>query len=396
MLAQAAERLKLKVKVISEADRVPAKLAPCELIRGAVSDPTALGKFSQQLSLMTIENEFLPIAPISELANAIDIKIFPTLDVIKITQNKLNQKFLFKKLNIPTAPFVPFDPLLDKLDDWLKQITKSFSKGCMLKWGLGGYDGKGNFILNNEEGLSKAKAFCESALRSKTTIYAEELINFKKELAMVYVSGLNGEFMFYPLVISEQEHNICRTVFGPAVDFLETEFGIKKELELKAAEFGKQIANELQFVGTFAFEFFLTQNNEIIVNEMAPRVHNSGHYTQDTYHADQFENHLRAITGQKLVPPNEKKLFMMRNLLAPENSHLSLPNRDLSQEFGLDDTSLKVHWYGKSTSSPYRKMGHINTLLNSQSEVESKKKALMDAERKIWQTLNKKFGHLDG
>lgn len=376
MLVKAAQKLKLNVIVYSENDLPPTGLSNCEIVKGSFTNAAQLKSFFSKTDLVTIENEFLPFEEIA--ATSEKVSFLPTLETLEIAQNKLNQKYLFKKLKIPTSPFMSFDVRLENLEKWLKGVLEKFPSGSVLKWSHGGYDGKGNFVFKNTSQLNEAIKFAQNA----KSIYAEDLINFKHELAMIFVRSINEEFVFYPLVISEQEKNICRTVYGPAIDF-----DIPKEFELKAAQIGKKIANELGFYGAFALEFFLTTENALLVNEMAPRVHNSGHYTQDAFEVDQFENHLRAITGNRLEAPNKKICFMMRNLLGPENLTMSLPNRDLGKEFPIPK-DIKAHWYGKTNLVPWRKMGHLNLTFTNHSEVESKKKALIDAEQKIWQNLN--------
>src|SRR5690606_38913525 len=156
---------------------------------------------------------------------------------------------------------------------WLRNTAFASKNGFMIKRAMGGYDGKGNHIVKTLGELEKATEFCQKALNDKTTVYAEELIKFDKELAQVYTRSMNGDFIAYPLVISEQEKNVCKLVYGPA-----TEFDIPREIEAETSTIGKKIAEELKFVGTFAIEYFFV-NGKIMINEMAPRVHNSGHYT---------------------------------------------------------------------------------------------------------------------
>jgi 5-(carboxyamino)imidazole ribonucleotide synthase len=244
---------------------------------------------------------------------------------------------------------------------------------------MGGYDGKGNLICKTLGDLEQAIDFCQKALDQGTTVYAEEFIPFEKELAQIYTRSMNGDFISYPLVISEQEQNVCRLVYGPAV-----EFDIPKEIETQTTEIGKKIAEDLKFVGTFAIEFFY-KDGKIQINEMAPRVHNSGHYTLDACPINQFENHIYAVLGAKLKTPAAYPFFAMRNILGPaglgEKAILSGPTvSDASED-------VKVYWYNKTKTSSYRKLGHINTISMTKPELLRKIKLMEEIESKFWEQI---------
>lgn len=373
MMAEKAHKLGIKVRVYSKTADCPARLAGAEV-------KTDMREFFKGLHVVTIENEFLSLDEVMAAAQGMHVHIFPTLDVIELTQNKLNQKLIFQKLNMPTADFVYFDPQLDDLSKWISELPIP----CMIKWAMGGYDGRGNFALKSENQLAEARAFCEQAMKNYSLVYAENIVDFKRELAMVYVRNMPGDFIHYPLVISEQENNVCKTVTGPATALFDA-----TKLEQQAVELGREIADALGFVGAFALEFFETQDGELLINEMAPRVHNSGHYTQDVYKGDQFENHIRAVLGLKLVEDKPKSVFIMRNLLGPKELSATLPNEDLGKSCPLP-VGIHAHWYGKTELKPGRKMGHLNLVFTDKDQVQSKLASLVDAENKFWQYIREK------
>jgi 5-(carboxyamino)imidazole ribonucleotide synthase len=241
---------------------------------------------------------------------------------------------------------------------------------------MGGYDGKGNLVCKTLGDLEKATDFCQKALDNGTTVYAEEFIAFEKELAQIYTRSPNGDFISYPLVISEQEQNVCKLIYGPAVDF-----DIPKEIETQTIEIGKKLSEELKFVGTFAIEFFYS-DGKVLINEMAPRVHNSGHYTLDASPVNQFENHIYAVLGGKLKSPSTYPFFAMRNILGPKGLEKEFKG-DILEKFQKNEDA-KIYWYNKTKTSSYRKLGHINTISMTKPELLRKIKLMEEMESKFW------------
>jgi 5-(carboxyamino)imidazole ribonucleotide synthase len=371
MLAQNNPYSDLEVHVFSEEPTCPASFSDTILTVGSSSDIEAVQNFVEKVDFITFENEFLNMDLFAEVQKATTQKLFfPQIPVLKTVQNKLYQKFVFQKLQIPTARFDKFDSHYQNISDWIQTLLQKFPKGCVVKWARGGYDGKGNYIYNSPEQFHGCLEFCHAALAKSVDIYAEEKIAFSKEVAMIYARSLKTEFVHYPLVITEQNNNVCELVYGPA-----TEFGVDENTEKLAADIGKKIANEFSYVGVFALEFFLTQEGELLVNEMAPRVHNSGHYTLDACLLNQFSCHLKAGLGSDLVSPTTFPFFAMLNILGKKKlQEVLAPQAQPNDPF-------KVYWYGKKGSTPGRKLGHINTVGTSKSDIESKIKKMRDFER---------------
>jgi 5-(carboxyamino)imidazole ribonucleotide synthase len=370
----------LEILVFTDNAECPAKYTNAKIIEGSLKDLNALKNFFSQVQFVTFENEFIDAEVLSFVKSEFQkVYILPSISTIQLTQNKLSQKFLFQKLDLHTSPFKAFDPKIDVLPIWLRNVAFTYKNGFVLKWAMGGYDGKGNWVVKTLGDLEKALPFCQNALDQGTTVYAEELIPFEKELAQVYTRSMNGDFISYPLVISEQEKNVCRLVYGPA-----TEFEIPKSVEEETTQIGKKLAEELKFVGTFAVEFFY-HHKKVLINEMAPRVHNSGHYTLDSSPVNQFENHLYAILGSKLKDPTTYPFFAMRNILGKPGLEKTFDG-NIREKFQTCQDG-KVYWYNKTKTSSYRKLGHINTISMTKFDLLRRIKVMQEMEDQFWKEL---------
>ena len=274
------------------------------------------------------------------------------------------QKKLLEKLNIPTAPFSLCNASSARaFESWLHACLKSLGPALVLKWDRFGYDGKGNCFVGMKpkesprSALKRCLTFFEEGKRKGATVYAEQAIPFKREAALVAVrsSGKNGGWANYPLVWTRQEKGICHTVWGPA-----TAFGLPVQIEKQAIRHAKKIASSLNLCGAFAIEWFWTPGKPLMVNEIAPRVHNSGHWTQDAAQTSQFENHLRACLGWPLGSTQSTATFGMANCLGKRSRRFApgkIPRRWLLQSLRSGGFP---HWYGKRDERPGRKMGHTN------------------------------------
>lgn len=387
----------LEICVFTDTLECPAKYTSGHLFKGSLKDTESLRRFFQKVNFITFENEFIDIEALARMKEEFPkVFILPSIPNIQITQNKLSQKHLFHKLNLPTSSFYGMDPQIDEPSSWLRSLivkpftktngqknnfsVSSFSKGSfMLKRALGGYDGKGNFTVKTLGDLEKAVDFCKQALVAGSTVYAEELVSFERELAQVYSRSMNGDFIAYPLVITEQEKNVCRWIYGPA-----TEFGIDRNIEAETSQIGKKIAEDLNFVGTFAIEYFY-KDGKILINEMAPRVHNSGHYSLDASPVNQFESHLYAVLGAKLKQPSTYPFFAMRNILGPENLEIEFDSK-VKERFKKTEDA-KIYWYNKTKTKGFRKLGHINTISMTKDDLMKKIKLVEEIETHFWMTF---------
>jgi 5-(carboxyamino)imidazole ribonucleotide synthase len=211
-------------------------------------------------------------------------------------------------------------------------------------------------------------------------VYAEQRIEFERELAMVSTRATDGTQRYFPLVVSRQETGVCREVYGPAV-----EFGISPRLEERSREIMAAMGQDVDFCGTFAVEFFLDPDGKLLVNEMAPRVHNTGHYSLFGQEPSQFDLHVQAVTGAPLSEPRVEGLVVMRNLLGPAGG-----NRSCSAPTEEPPSGTGLWWYGKGTARPGRKMGHLTGRSDSQEGIEALRDTLRQYESRFWSNTMEK------
>ena len=267
--------------------------------------------------------------------------MFPEPQRYQLIEDKLSEKRFFVESGTQVAEFFEVKSESDLVD-----------KPGFLKLAKGGYDGKGTYHVKT---IDQAKSVFEM-IKSSGVVLFEHQLNFAKELSMIAVKS-SQELMFYPLVETHQEDGTCRYVSFPA--------GVSDKIEQQARDDVRQIMEKLNTRGLFAFEFFLTPENQLVVNESAPRPHNSGHITMDLMHGDQFENHMRSVADLPLVAPQLKhKSGIMVNLLGTQDGPINEAN--IFAQAGSHE--LKVHLYGKTESRIKRKMGHINLWGNDQWE----------------------------
>jgi len=367
MLISAGRQLGLQpLALCGSADDPAAQLAP-GCIYGEVSDPTALRRIFAQTDLIIFENEFVNCDAIERvLAESISPPALqPSIAVIRELQDKLRQKEVLQRLRIPTARFQKYEGS-EKIQDWVARMLRDFPTGAVFKWAKLGYDGLGTCIIDGAapESITRATQFAERALKKGVPLYVEEKIGFRRELAMVACRSSSGEFGAYPLVITEQENGVCKRVQGPA-----TALGVSEALETEARRYAEDLAKALSIVGTFAVELFETDAGSLCVNELAPRVHNSGHFSLDASPTSQFENHWRAALGLPLgafTRPGHEGCFAMVNFLGPARLIGSTVSRAPTQ--GLSP-ELHLHWYGKKDVRAGRKMGHVNGLAANAAEL---------------------------
>jgi 5-(carboxyamino)imidazole ribonucleotide synthase len=284
--------------------------------------------------LLTIEIEKVNIEALKKLQSE-GVKVFPQPEIIEIIQDKRVQKQFYQDNDIPTAPFV----LTENLEE-LKQHKEKLP--AVHKVGKGGYDGRGVQMIRSEADIEKG--FDAPAL-------LENLIPFKKELAVIVARNESGEIDAFPPVemVFHPEHNLVEYLLSPAV--------INKEQKEKAIRVAKDVIEKLGMVGILAVEMFLTKEDEILVNEVAPRPHNSGHQSIEGNFTSQYDQHLRAILDLPLGNTDIKIASAMVNLLG-EDGYTGEAQYEGMQEI-MRINGVHVHLYGKATTKPFRKMGHV-------------------------------------
>lgn len=325
MLCQAAYDLGLEPWVLSaHADDPAAQVTP-HWIKGDPGKIADLKKISQHVQCLTFESEFFDMQPLTQISS----RAYPQPRLMKQLQDRRTQKKILVDHGIPTARFIAVNTIKD-----LNSISDEFSRDCVLKKSQGGYDGYGTFHIRSERDLVAHQQTWRGPY------IAEERMAFQRELAMMLFRNADGEFLALPLVESVQTNSKCDLVWGP-IDHRAHSVLVKK--------FQKML-DRLHFVGTLGVELF-DVGGKLFVNELAPRVHNSGHYSIDALSQSQFHLHWKAILNLPLTEPTlNDRAFVMTNLIGESKSPMKIPG----------SLQGSVHWYGKLENRPGRKMGHIN------------------------------------
>jgi len=313
--------------------------APCKSIShgftvGSLTDFDTVYNFGQQMDVITVEIENVSIEALEKLEKE-GKKVFPQPAVLKIIQDKGLQKQFYQEHGIPTLPFY----LINDREE-IKQYQDEFP--FMQKMRKGGYDGKGVTALRTTNDI-------ETAFDVPSVL--EKFVDFQKELAVIVARNEKGETAVYPTVECEfsPEANLVEFLFAPA--------DIAPEVETKAKELAIQIIDKLGMVGILAVEFFLSKQGELYVNEIAPRPHNSGHHTIECNRTSQFEQHLRSVLNLPLGSTELIQPGVMINLLGEKGFEGQAIYQGLEEAMQI--SGVHAHIYGKETTNPFRKMGHV-------------------------------------
>ncbi len=342
MLIQQAINYNVTVKVLDPDREAPCRKLCDEFTIGSLSDYETVYKFGKKVDLLTIEIEKVNVDALEQLEKE-GVQVYPQPRIIRLIQDKGLQKQFFKENDIPTAEFQVIST-----PEQLKNSRIQFP--YIQKLRRDGYDGKGVYKVADESYL--AKAFTEPSL-------IERWVDFEKEIAVIVARNENGETKAFPMV--EMEFNPQANL----VEFLIAPSTLPFEIHQEAERIAKRIANCLNIVGLLAVEMFLDKNGKILVNELAPRPHNSGHQTIEGNVVSQFEQHLRAIFNQPLGDTACLNNAIMINVLG-EPGHEG-PAVYQGIEDVLKCTGVYVHLYGKALTKPFRKMGHV-TIVDADRE----------------------------
>ena len=342
MLLYETRKYDIKTKVLDPSSEAPCKISCNEFIQGSLTDFDSVYQFGKNVDLLTIEIEYVNVDALERL-EAEGIPVYPTSKTLKIIQDKGKQKQFFKDHLIPTSEFEAFDNKKQLIDHFNK-MDPSFPlvwKSC-----TGGYDGMGVKIIRNKEHLNDIP---------DTPGIIEQFIPFKNELAVIVARNRDGMINTYPVVEMEfhSEANQVEYVICPA--------RIDKVISMKAREVATKVSEAFQHVGLLAVEMFQTQNDEILVNEVAPRPHNSGHFSIEASYTNQFDQHLRAILNLPLGKTNSKLSGIMVNLVGAEGHIGDVNYKNIEKIMKME--GVIPHIYGKRQTRPFRKMGHV-TIIN--------------------------------
>ena len=327
MLALAGYPLGLHFRFLDPSPEAPVgRIA--QRVTADYSDQAALEKFANGLELVTYEFENVPVEAARFLAER--VPVYPPPAALEAAQDRLAEKSLFRKLGIATTEFVPVSNAGE-----LDAAVKALGLPAVLKTSRMGYDGKGQWILRTSEDVARAKSELPAV-----ALILERFVPFTRELSVLAVRSRTGETAIYPLVENHHRNGILRLSLAPAPR-------LDAEIQRAAERAANRVLESLKYVGVLAIEFF-EHSHELLANEMAPRVHNSGHWTIEGAVTSQFENHLRAVLGLPLGSTGPAGHCAMLNLIGdlPESAEvLAVPDAHL-------------HLYGKSPR-PGRKLGHV-------------------------------------
>jgi 5-(carboxyamino)imidazole ribonucleotide synthase len=351
MTAVSARQLGCDVSLIEKSADCPAAPLASTALTGDWNDPDELLKLAVVVDYLTLENEFVDAHALARLEDA-GHALYPSSKSIGLVQDKLIQK---QTLSAAGLPMPQFRSVTNRTE--IETIAADFGWPLVLKARRNAYDGKGNATLN---GVADIDAAWDKLDGDNRDLYVEAFCPFTMELAIMVTRSRTGETATYPVVESIQKDHICHIVRAPAA--------IPQELQDAARDFAIRAVEAIDGTGTIGVEMFLTDNNEILLNEMAPRVHNSGHYTIEACDCSQFENHVRAVLGWPLGSSQMKTpAAVMVNLLG-EGSGSGTPH---GIDKALEIPGTHVHIYGKSESRPGRKMGHLTVTADDLGTAES-------------------------
>jgi len=341
MLLYTTRKWDIKTKVLDPSESAPARLACDEFVMGSLTDFETVYEFGKGLDVLTIEIEKVNVEALEKLEKE-GVKVYPQPRVLKTIQNKCFQKKFYRNHNIPTASFDEFENL-DQVKEGI--INGELSFPFVWKSAEMGYDGYGvSIIYSNKEieGLNDGPCLIE------------ELVPFEKELSVIVCRRPSGETVHYPVVESE---------FHPTanqVEYVLCPARLSEQATNKAIEIALQTAEAYGQIGLLAVELFLTHEGEVFINEVAPRPHNSGHFSIEASYTCQFEQHIRAVLDLPLGKTESKASAVMVNLVGKEGHTGPVVYKNIDQILAIE--GVTPHIYGKKETRPFRKMGHITII----------------------------------
>jgi 5-(carboxyamino)imidazole ribonucleotide synthase len=342
MMILDAKRLGFEVVTLDPTENCPSHSVSDEHIIASFHSKEAYKTLAEKVDVITYEFEHIH-ADFLEALEKEGHKVYPTAKSLKIIQDKFSQKSLLKEAGILTPEFIKINGIED-----LKIAGKKFGYPFMLKATTGGYDGKGNAVVRN---VSDLKNKYEVLGAGEVPLMAEKFLNFKKEISVLACRGIDGEIEIYPVAENIHINSILDETIVPA--------DINESSQRKAMDMAHNVMEIFEGIGMFCTEMFVDENGEIYLNEVAPRPHNSGHYTIEGTLTSQYEQHIRAIVGLPLGDVQLRSPIVMKNILGTGKEGKALVK-------GIEETynnpRVKAHIYGKKISKPGRKMGHLTVI----------------------------------
>ncbi len=335
MLAMAAARLGYRTIVLEPQPDCPAAQVANRQITAAYDDPAALAELAATSAVVTYEFENVPVTAAEALASR--VAVYPPARALDVAQDRVTEKAFLNGIGIPTAQFHPVDN-----DEELTAALKAFGGSGILKTRRMGYDGKGQRVFRNMEAGGFAGT-CEAM--GNVPLILESFVDFEREISVISARGLDGTVAAYDPAENVHRNGILHTSTLPAA--------IKPDTASAARAAASKILSALDYVGVIGVEFFVLSDGSLLANEIAPRVHNSGHWTEAACIVSQFEQHIRAVAGLRLGRPDRHSDCVMENLIGDDVLRVPVL---------LAEPDLMLHLYGKAEARPGRKMGHFTRI----------------------------------
>ncbi len=364
MLLYETRKYDIYTVVLDPNDNAPCKIACNEFFKGDLMNFDTVYDFGKKVDVLTFEIEHVNVDALEQLENE-GIKVYPSSKTLRVIQNKATQKTFYINNNIPTASFSHFN-YTDEIVDAIQNNTLSLP--FVWKSAQFGYDGQGVKVIKEAKDLENLP---------NVECIAEKMIPFKNEIAVIVSRNPNQDVVTYPVVEME---------FHPTanqVEYVICPARISSELAKKARDIALNVSNTLQHVGLLAVEMFLTQEGEILINEVAPRPHNSGHYSIEASYTNQFEQHLRSILNLPLGNTESKVGGVMVNLVGSEGYTGEVIYKNIETIMSID--GVTPHIYGKKETHPFRKMGHV-TIIHKEI---NKARVLAEKVKKLIKVISK-------
>ena len=342
-----AKRLDYQFVILDPTVQCPAhSIADAHIVAG-FDDVEAIKRLAERVDVVTYEFEHISLQALQEL-EAAGHKVYPSSETLGYIQNKYQQKCHLQKHHLPVPGFIPVETVSD-----IKQAGEQFSYPLILKTCTGGYDGKGNAVIGSEEDIENAY---EALGKGSLPLMVEEFVPFVKEVSVLACRSVNGQTVVFPVAENVHKDSILDETTVPAA--------ISPETTKEAMEVAEQCLHAFEACGMLCVELFVTKEGHVLVNELAPRPHNSGHYTIEGCVTSQYENHIRGILGLPLGSTRLIRPSAMKNIIGDHDAKAVL----LGLEEAYKEPDVKIHIYGKEEVRKGRKMGHITATADTIEE----------------------------
>lgn len=351
MIAQEAKRMSLKVVVLDPIYDCPASFVSDDVIVADFKDESAIRKLAAMSDILTYEIELANSNVLKELESK-NYPVYPSPETLRLVQNKYRQKSFLKNNNISVPKFD-----LVRSQEHLEELCEQYGLPAILKASEDSYDGRGNFLISSKDGVKQGLLTFEGR-----ECMLEKFIPFVKEISVMTARNPSGQIESFPVAENIHVNNILDMTIAPA--------RISEKVLAKAQEIAQKTLRTLKGAGIFGIEMFVLPDGDIVINEIAPRPHNSGHYSIEACSISQFEQHIRAVLDLPLSKPRLLTPAVMLNLLGPEDRSGPYKISGLKELFSI--SGLKLHVYGKKISKPRRKLGHITITSQTIDEAISK------------------------